>query len=232
MALFWLTARYPWLTRPAPPDAVGFTTNHSIPALLLAEPLTAVPKAPHSLPSAKATVSRRVSLLSSAYSWLGAKGSAKPSKKVEQAFMFRQSASGSSPTFCSDLGGTTYWPTVSVEWERLMAGALSSDEVLVSDHTRSWFEVRGPTCDPLPWASSAAFELRKYSVPPFALEFRSAGAIAGHSVKPELPLSAPCVSIWVTATLAAPEARAAFEKAYSCAPWKSLPKNEYSLVVR
>src|SRR2546428_10560344 len=161
MALFWLTARYPWLTRLAPPDAVGFTTNHSIPALVLAEALTAVPRAPHSLPSAKATVSRRVSLLSSAYSWLGAKGSAKPSRKVEQAFMLRQSASGSSPTFCCDLGGTTYWAPVSVRGGRLIAGARSGADGLVSDHSRSWFEVRGPACDPLPWASSAGVELRK-----------------------------------------------------------------------
>ena len=69
-------------------------------------------------------------------------------------------------------------------------------------------------------------------MPPFAVELRPAGAVAGQIVKPEFPLSIPWVSIWVTLTVAAPCASAAFEKAYSWAPWKSLPKNEYSFVVR
>jgi hypothetical protein len=53
----------------------------------------------------------------------------------------------------------------------------------------------------------------KYSVPPAEVLNIPAGATAGHSVNPELPLSRPCVSICVTPTVAAPETSAAFENA-------------------
>src|SRR5712692_6593215 len=101
----------------------------------------------------------RVSLLSSAYSTLGANGSTMPIKKVEQAALFRQSRSGVLPAFWADRGGNEYCPTVSTVWDSAIAGlALSSDDVFVSDQVSSWFEVRGPTATPFPWASSAAFE--------------------------------------------------------------------------
>src|SRR5438874_12782475 len=167
-----------------------------MPALVFAEELTAVSRAPHSLPAAKTTCCMRVSLLSSAYSWLGANGSAKPLRKVPQALLFRQSARGVAPTFCSERAGTTQKPTVSTLWASVIDGfLLPSELVFVSDHTSSWCELLGPTATPLPCASSAALELRKYSVPPFAVELRPAGAVAGQIVKPEFPLSIPWVSI-------------------------------------
>src|SRR5215510_3943987 len=157
----------------------------------------------------------RVSLLSTLYSWFGANGSGMPSRKlVEHACMFKQSAIGVLPTFCSERAGTTYRPTESVLWLRSRFGvAVSSDDVCVRVHTSSCVERRGPGVAPLPCASSAALELMKNSVPPAEVLKFAAGAVAGHSVKPELPLSRPWVSIWVTAMLGAPDASAALDMA-------------------
>ena len=132
---------------------------------------------------------------------------------VEHERLFKQSISGVLPTFCSDLAGTTYRPTESVLWLRLRSGVDASVEVWVRVQTRSWVERRGPTATPLPWASSAAFELMKYSVPPAEVLNIPAGATAGHSVNPELPLSIPWVSICVTPTVPACRTSAAFENA-------------------
>ena len=49
-----------------------------------------------------------------------------------------------------------------------MAGCAFSDAVFVIVHTMSWWEVRVPGLPETGCASSAAFELRKYSVPLFA----------------------------------------------------------------
>src|SRR6266699_3716636 len=69
--------------------------------------------------------------------------------------------SGKSPAFCSDFGGMPYFPTVSTLWLSARAGVgESSDCVFVSAQTSRSVE------EPVPLASSAAFELRKYSVPP------------------------------------------------------------------
>src|SRR3954452_5060302 len=122
--------------------------------------------------------------------------------------------SGKSPAFCSDFGGIAYSPTVSVSWLSASDGELElSDDVFVSAQTSSWFEEPGPGVVPSPCASSAAFELMKYSVPPRLPSYDVPGDCAGQSVKPEFPLSSPCVSICVTSTDAALEASAAFEKA-------------------
>ena len=71
---------------------------------------------------------------------------------------------------CCCFGGTPYWPTVRILLLRLTAGlAVFSDAVFVSVHTMSWLEVRVPAAPETGFcASSAAFELRKYSVPLFA----------------------------------------------------------------
>ena len=115
--------------------------------------------------------------------------------------------SGKSPGFCSDFGGSAYSPTVSVVWLRASAGVEPSDWVFVNAHTSRSVE------EPLPLASSAAFELRKYSVPPAAVAYCVPGDTAGHSVKPGLPASAPAVSNCVTRRVAAPAASADFENA-------------------
>ncbi len=85
--------------------------------------------------------------------------------------------------------------------------ALFSEELLDSAHSAMRLSV------PLPLASSAAMELRKYSVPPRSSAYPPAGEVAGHTVKPGLPPTAPMVSIWVTETVAAPEASARLDRA-------------------
>ena len=79
---------------------------------------------------------------------------------------------------------------------------VSSVAVLVSDQMAMRLSV------PLPLASSAAIELRKYSVPAWASSYRMPGVTAGRRVKPGLPATAPMVSIWVTFTVAALRASA------------------------
>src|SRR5260221_1871474 len=112
MTLLWSSPRNPLLTCSGPPAALGLTTNHSTPARVFAEELTAVSRAAHSLPAAKTTCCMRVSLLSSAYSCSGANGSGAPNTKlVAHDFLFKQSMSGVSPAFCSERAGTTYRPT-------------------------------------------------------------------------------------------------------------------------
>src|SRR5919201_2123465 len=71
---------------------------------------------------------------------------------------------------CCCFGGTPYWPTLRILLLRLTAGlAVFSDAVFASVHAMSWFDVRVPAAPETGfWASSAALELRKYSVPLFA----------------------------------------------------------------
>ena len=114
-----------------------------------------------------------------------------------------------SRTGLTDFGGTPYCATVSVVCVMVRFGAgVATDEVLANFHTsRLVLEL-------LPLASSAASEDMKNSVPPLADDAWPGGDVLGHTVKPGLPPAPrPVVSIWVTATLAAPDASAAFEKA-------------------
>src|SRR5215470_1750953 len=88
---------------------------------------------------------------------------------------------------CCCFGGTPYWPTVRILLRRLTAGlAVFSDAVFSSVHAMSWLEVRLPAAPETGFcASSAAFELRKFSVPLFArLNCDVPGDCAGQSVKP------------------------------------------------
>src|SRR5579864_4191980 len=187
--------------------------NHSIPASLPLEVLTDVSSAPHSRPLESITCCIRVSLLSSLYSdSLNLSGW--PFSVLAQGVKLRQSTSGVEPTSWTDPDGTAYWPTPRTTCESVACGLLPcSESVLVSDHTSSWFDWRGPTPAPFPWASSAAFELRKNSVPLLAEELMSLAPIDGHSVNPEFPLSRPCVSNCVTLIRLELATSADFEKA-------------------
>ena len=88
-------------------------------------------------------------------------------------------------------------------------------------HTTSWLETWGPP-EPVTGfvASSAAFELRKYSVPPLFVANWLAGDWAGQTVKPGWVVPAslgaatmPDVSKCTIVTLAAPAAISAYENA-------------------
>src|SRR5436309_10235289 len=124
---------------------------------------------------------------------------------------------------CCCFGGPPYWPTVRILLLRLTAGlAVFSDAVFVSVHTMSWFEVRVPAVPETGFcASSAAFELRRYSVPLFArLNCDVPGDCAGQSVNPGCvepaslgALTVPEVSMCCIVTFAAPAASWAFESA-------------------
>src|SRR5204862_6219393 len=69
---------------------------------------------------------------------------------------------------CFCFGGTPYWLTVTKLLLKLSAGdVLLSDDVFVSVQATICVEVRVPAAPETGFcASSAAFELRKYSVPP------------------------------------------------------------------
>jgi hypothetical protein len=97
------------------------------------------------------------------------------------------------------------------------AGVPLSELVFVIAHTRSWVDGWNVLL-PLPGscASAAAFVLRKYSVPPAVLSPPPPGVVDGHRVKPFMPkpnVSRPCVSNWVTPTVAGVAASCAFENA-------------------
>src|SRR5689334_8332808 len=200
---------------------------------------SAVSSAPQSLPLAYITCCIRVSLesgletTSRPTAWAVA-----PTSSFQQPFwpvnsgvvsLFRQNPWGTSVVGavpepgCCCFGGTPYWPTVRILLLRLTAGlAVLSDAVFVSDHTMSWLEVRVPgvpvtgCC-----ASSAALELRKYSVPLFAaLNCDARCDCAGHSVKPGCvepaslgAFTMPEVSMCWMVTLEAPAASCAFDSA-------------------
>src|SRR5204862_640734 len=88
---------------------------------------------------------------------------------------------------CCCFGGTPYWPTLRILLLRLSAGlAVFSDAVFVSVHTTNCSDVRVPAAPETGFcASSAAFELRKYSVPLFAeLHCEVPGDCAGQTVNP------------------------------------------------
>jgi len=123
---------------------------------------------------------------------------------------------------CCCFGGTPYWPTVRILLPRLTAGlAVFSDAVFFRAHTMSWLEVRLPAAPETGCCvSSAAFELRKYSVPLFARLNCVPGDCAGHRVKPGCvepaslgAFTMPEVSMCCTVTLVAPAASCAFGSA-------------------
>src|SRR4051794_2404786 len=120
-----------------------------------------------------------------------------------------QSASGVGPIFCSDSGGTTYRSDPSRARDRTGLGELfRMDAELLTCQTpiASARPVKPPG-----WASSPAIELRKYSVPLFAVWYALSGTFAGQTVKPGTrvePLARNVFSNCTTWTVAAPAASA------------------------
>src|SRR6185436_7127342 len=210
--------------------------NHSIPARLLPSTVSAVSSAPHSLPFAYITCCMRVSFESGREITSLCAGSPTNSSRQHPrpaivcvvvslmqspcaAFgVVTLSASVPEPGCCC-FGGIPYCPTVRTLLVRFREGdAVFSDEVFFSVQTTRLVEEPVKSS---PAASSPAFELRKYSVPP---AFRSnelvPGECAGQTVKPgwvctvgEVAFTIPVVSMCTIVTLAAPAASCAFEKA-------------------
>src|SRR5206468_11796887 len=87
---------------------------------------------------------------------------------------------------CTCLGGTPYWLTVMRLLLKPRAGDVVSEDVFVSVQATIWVEVRVPALPETGFcASSAAFELKKYSVPPLLrLNWFAPGDCAGQTVKP------------------------------------------------
>src|SRR6516165_3380677 len=212
--------------------------NHAMPARCgPPSGFTAVSSAPQSLPFAYVTCCIRVSF-ESGLETTSDVGPA-PTSSFQQPVVrpsnssvdvsFRQCPCGTSvlgavpEPGCCCFGGTPYWPTVKISLLRLTAGlAVFNDAVFVSAHTMSWLEVRVPAVpDTGCCASSAAFELRKFSVPLFArLNCDVPGDCAGHSVKPGCvepaslgTFTMPEVSMCCMVTFAAPAASCAFDSA-------------------
>src|ERR687883_352325 len=199
--------------------------------------LSAVSSAPHSLPLAYITCCIRVSFESGREMTSAPRACAVAVTSsfqqpvpamVTVVVSFRQKPCGTSlvgavpEPGCCCFGGTPYWPTVRILLLRLTFGRPFSDAVFESVHTTSWLEVRLPAAPETGFcASSAAFALRRYSVPLFArLNCDVPGACAGHTVKPGCvdpaslgALTIPDVSMCCMVTLAAPAASWAFESA-------------------
>src|SRR6476661_2757995 len=195
-----------------------------------------VSSAPHSLPFANITCCMRVSFESgreTTSSWAGSAPNSsrqQPSPTiVEVRVSLMQKLCGvdvvgaSPDPGCCCFGGTPYCPTVRILFESVSDGVAEfSDDVFVRLHTISLFEVCGP---PVPAtglvASSPAFELRKYSVPPLPVSNGPVpGDCAGQTVKPGCvepaslgTLTRPDVSMWAKFTDDAPAASCAFESA-------------------
>ncbi len=110
--------------------------------------------------------------------------------------------SGRSPAFCVARGGTAYWVTGITDTERPGDGvAVFSDAVLVIVHCRIWLLV--------PSSLKTAFELRKYSLPLFTVEYVVPGTDAGQTVKPAP--SGPVPSVLNRTALPEPPVSAALE---------------------
>src|SRR5438128_3517442 len=198
--------------------------------------LSAVSSAPHTLPLAYITCCMRVSFESGLEMTSLCAGSPPKSRRQQPVWPLKSrvvvslmqwpcgtSVVGAVPEpGCCCLGGTPYWPTVRILLLGLTAGTPFSDAVFVSVHTMSWLEVRVPAAPETGFcASSAAFELRKYSVPLFArLNCDVPGDCEGHSVNPGCvdpaslgAFTMPEVSMCCIVTLTAPAASWAFENA-------------------
>src|SRR5919201_5617297 len=186
--------------------ASGFTMYHAMPARCgPASGLSAVSRAPQTLPFAYITCCIRVSFESGLEMTSVCAGSA-PNRSRQQpnwplnscvVVSLMQSPSATSGVVvlsasvpepgCCCFGGTPYWPTVKILLLMPTAGLpVFSDAVFVRVQTMSWVDVRVPAVPDLGFcASSAAFELRKYSVPLFAkLNCEVPGDCDGQSVKP------------------------------------------------
>src|SRR4051812_26575020 len=115
-----------------------------------------------------------------------------PSSVRAHWLSFRHWPRGKSPAFWVDGGGTLYWSTPMIELLNRRAGeALLSDPVFVSAQRARRVSVW------VPFASSAAIELKKYSVPFCSVAKLVPGLSAGQTVKPGLPPTIAVVSIWV-----------------------------------
>src|SRR6185369_9641750 len=124
---------------------------------------------------------------------------------------------------CCCFGGTPYWLTPrTFTPSPTAAGSEFSADVLVRDQRMILLELRVPAAPETGiCASSAAFELSRYSVPPLPVaNWLVPGDCAGHRVKPGCVAPAsldsgtrPDVSMWTPLTFAAPAASCAFEKA-------------------
>src|ERR671923_872836 len=202
--------------------------------------LSAVSSAPHTLPLAYITCCMRVSFESGLEMTSVCAGSAPKSSRQQPNWPLNScvvvslmqspcatsgvvvlSASVPEPGCCC-FGGTPYWPTVRILLLRLRFGTPFSDAVFVSVQTMSWFDVRVPAVSATGFcASSAAFELRRYSVPLFArLNCDVPGDCAGQTVKPGCvepaslgAFTMPEVSMCCIVTFAAPAPSWAFESA-------------------
>src|ERR687886_767579 len=219
--------------------ASGLTMYHAIPARCgPASGLSAVSSAPHTLPLAYITCCMRVSFESGLEMTSAPRACAvaltssfqQPVWPLKSSVVssFRQKPCGTAVVGavpepgCCCFGGTPYWPTVRILLLRLTFGSPFRDAVFVSVHTTSWLEVRLPARPETGFcASSAAFELRKYSVPLFArLNCDVPGDCAGQTVKPGCvepasleAFTMPEVSMCCIVTFAAPAASWAFESA-------------------
>jgi hypothetical protein len=121
---------------------------------------------------------------------------------------FTHSPSGLLPLFCCPSGGMLYSSTVCRFFFSCRAGAaLLIEEVWVTAHTPSlvlW---------PFPWASSAAIEFRRYSVPPITLAKLVPTDLLGQRVNPGWPSNASLVSNWTRVGVEANDASWRFEMA-------------------
>src|SRR5919202_3052466 len=120
--------------------------------------LSAVSRAPHTLPLEYMTCCMRVSFESGREMTSGPRACAAAVTSsfqqpvpatVKVVSSFRQKPCGASAVGavpepgCCCFGGTPYWPTVRILLLRLSAGVtVLSDAVFVSVHTTSWLEVR------------------------------------------------------------------------------------------
>src|SRR5206468_9088911 len=201
---------------------VGLRMYHAIPARsgLESTKLTAVSSAPQSLPFAYITCCMRVSFESGlAITSVPAACAAGPTSSFQHPIWpskssvvvsFKQSPCATSGVValsavvpdpgCTCFGGTPYWFTVVRLLLKLRAGVVLSEDVFVSVQATICVEVRVPAAPETGFcASSAAFELRKYSVPPFArLNCEVPGDCAGQTVNPG------CVEPASLGTLTAP----------------------------
>src|SRR5437870_5778477 len=81
------------------------TMYQAMPALILPPTLTAVSRAPYSLPLTYVTCCIRVSLLSNVDSTSGLYGSGSPLRAIEHVSLLRHWPSGNGPVFWLDGGG-------------------------------------------------------------------------------------------------------------------------------
>src|SRR5438876_9855939 len=144
--------------------------NHAMPARLTLSTVSAVSRAPHSLPLAYITCCMRVSL-ESGREMTSLCAGGRPNRRRQQpvpaivtvVMSLMQSPSGVSIVAsvpepgCFCFGGTPYWFDESTLLLRVSAGVLLfSDEVFVSAHTMSWLEVWLPPAPATGFVASSA----------------------------------------------------------------------------